>query len=286
MFTIKLDNTQVYHNLNLLTGFPTTSSLIVTNNSGSQAKLILSDGPPTGTNVGFPCVPGQTVLIHGNDNLAAWCKGGTDGYLIIQELTSTVTPFTGVEFPQDIVTSGVEGFRRLQVDIGQTGFFEGREFRTTRKIRLATAETQIYKFNCAIDYILWSLNFDSSVGQYEVNLWDESNVTENTAFTTPVPFLRKNRSTEFRSYSGSPFVSQTTLTTGGTITVADIEDYSDYVDIKADSRTTFSTTVGAGLGSERYFPPGITYIEIKVKGAASVEGTIAMSWEERPQGVK
>jgi hypothetical protein len=286
MFTIKLDNTQVYHNLNLLTGFPTSSSLIVTNNSGSQAKLILSDGPPTGTNVGFPCVPGQTVLIHGNDNLSAWCKGGTDGYLIIQELTSTVTPFTGVEFPQDIVTSGVEGFRRLQVDIGQTGFFEGREFRTTRKIRLATTETQIYKFNCAIDYILWSLNFDSSVGQYEVSLWDASNVTENTAFTTPVPFLRKNRSTEFRSYSGSPFVSQTTITTGGTITVADIEDYSDYVDIKADSRTTFSTTVGAGLGSERYFPPGITYIEIKVKGAASVEGTVAMSWEERPQGVK
>jgi len=110
--------------------------------------------------------------------MPVWAKGGKDGYITVQPLTSTVMPLTGIEFPQDIVTSGIEGFRRLQVDMGQTGFFEARNFRFLRKLRQAVT----YKFVSAVDFILFEQVFSVSTGAYEFHAWREDNVEETVSF--------------------------------------------------------------------------------------------------------
>ncbi|MDX1532593.1 MAG: hypothetical protein R3230_00080 [Nitrosopumilaceae archaeon] len=218
--------------------------------------------------------------------MPVYVKGGTDGRIIVQELTSTVTPFTGVEFAQDIVTSGVEGFRRLQVDVAETGFFEGREFRTVRKIRLATGETKVYKFTCLNDFILFSLIFTVSAGNYEVHIWDGANLEETVLSTDPVPIYLKNYSGEFRLYDGDRYQSQTTITTGGSIAVNDPEQYLDYVEMITANATAQRATVGQSTGSKRYLPgSAVFFVEIfAINGP--VRGTISSDWEERPPGVK
>ena len=38
--------------------------------------------------------------------------------------------------PSDLLTSEREKYRRVRVDVGQTGFFDGREFRTFKEISI------------------------------------------------------------------------------------------------------------------------------------------------------
>lgn len=288
MKTIKLEDNQVYYNLNELAGFPIGTSLIVTNNTNRIARIF--DNSPTSPTIkaeldGFPVWPHQTVLVHGNNTNPAWIRGGINGYLVVQELTSTVSPFTAIELPQDIVTSGVEGFRRLQVDQGDTAFFEGREFREIQKIRLATGARQVYKFTCTEDFILDEIRFSVSTGNYEVHIWLDSNVTETTPVDTPVPFFAKNLSSEFRDYDGGRYISATTIFTGGAITVTDTELYRDYVEMITSGATSQRVLSESGTGSPRYLPASTFYAEIfAINGP--VRGTIAIEWEERPPSVK
>jgi hypothetical protein len=283
--TIKLNNSNDYFDLYDLTGYEQGQSLIILNNTTGQIRLHQAAVSPTDNISGFPLWPNKTALVHGNNQLPLWVKGSDKGQIIVQPLTSTILPFTGVELPQDIVTSGVQGFRRLQVDQGQTSFFEGREFRIIRKIRLPQGERRVYKFVCDNPFILSELKFTVSQGNFEVHVYDSDNVNETVASTTPVPFYRKNESDEYRDYGGSKYTSLTTITTGGSISAIDPDSYRDYAELITSGATAQRVTASIGTGSERYNNAGTFYLEIfAINGP--VRGTISASWEERPPGVK
>lgn len=287
MITIKLPDGDNYHSLNDLTGYPPGVSLIVRNASNNQMRITqTTDKPAPSSLEGFPVWPTDTVLVHGNDAITTWCRGTQNGYIVVQELTSTITPFTGIEFPQDIVTSGVEGFRRLQVDQGQTGFFEAREFRAIRKIRLATGESQVYKFISTVEAIVRELRFAVTDGNYEVHIWDGSNVTETVVSSTPVTIFNKNDSqNEYRDYNGARYQSQVSVFTGGAITVTDPTLYRDYVELKTANATANESTIDSSAGQQRYIPATTYFVEIYAI-SGPVRGLLSMMWEERPIGVK
>lgn len=273
--------------LNVATGIPVGTSIIVTNNTGSQLRLFqLNDTEPSRLD-GFPVWPGQTCLVHGNDILPVLAKGGTDGRIVVQPLTSTVLPLTAVELPQDIVTSGVEGFRRLQVDIGQTGFFEAREFRLVRKIDLPTVgDSIIFKFTSPIDFILFEQDFAVSSGGYEFYAWRDIDLTEDTPFNTEVPFFNKNNSdNEYRDYDGGRYEPQVNITTGGSISVIDSDQYADYNLMKASNATSQRITVSSASNRQRYLRAGSYYLEF-IALSNDTLGTYNIGWEERPSGTK
>lgn len=288
--TIKLPDTSNYHDLYDITGLALGSSIIVSNNTGSQLRLIqyseVDDPEPKGVD-GFIVYPGQTVLVHGNDMLPILAKGGVDGTIVVQPLTSTVMNLVGVEFPQDIVTSGKESFRRLQVDNGQTGFFEGREFRLVRKLRLSgSGDKLIFKFESLVDLILFEQDFSITSGNYEFHVWRANNVTEDTPFTNTVTFFNKNNSdNEYRDYDGGRYQSQVTISTGGTITVIDPDLYSDYSELKTSQATAQKTTVSAAGNRQRYVNAGTYYLEFTAL-SSDVRGIYTLGWEERPLGTK
>ncbi len=69
-------------------------------------------------------------------------------------------------FPQDLMTDGGTGpSRRLRVDVGQTGFFAGREFRTFRELNIAASTTFVIKAVVPIDVILFGLKVSIESGQ-------------------------------------------------------------------------------------------------------------------------
>lgn len=281
--TIKLPNSADYHDLYQLSGFTMGESLIVVNNTGGQIRLHQSTEAPTERLIGYPIWPNNTALAHGNDDLPVWCKGGTDGYVIVQKVTSTVLPFTGVEFAQDIVTSGKQGFRRLQVDQGQTGFFEGRNFRLIRKIR----NEFVLKFESPVDFILYEQVFGVTSGNYEFHAWRTNNVEETAAFTDDLTqyVVNQNGSAEFRDYNGGRYQSQVTLTTGGAIAVADVEQYTDYAEMKTSNSTAQRSSVSQSGNTQRYLPAGTYYLEFTFIDTP-VRGVYQIGWEERPAGVK
>lgn len=287
--TIKLPNNSQYHSLNDLADIPLGESTIITNVTGSQLRVLqyyAGQESEIGPIDGFPIWPHGTALVHGNNNHPIYLRGGVDGHIIVQKLTATVIPFTGVELPQDIVTSGIEGFRRLQVDNSQTGFFEAREFRMVRKIRIAVGEKQIFKFTSPIDFILASQFFSISAGNFEMHAWRDDNVTETTPFSTPVPTFNKNGSSEFRDYDGDRYQQQVTVTTGGEITVTDTNLYSDYAELITAGATAQRTSVTAPASTQRYLAPRSYYLEFTAIGNNAVRGVYEITWEERPEGVK
>lgn len=284
MFTVTLPDNQQYHCLCNITGIPQGTSLIVTNNTNGQIRLKQSNTKPGNKSLeGYPVWPNQTVLVHGNDFMPVWCKGGTDGYVIVQELTSTVVPFTGIEFAQDIVTSGIEGFRRLQVDVGETGFFEAREFRFLRKIRNGFT----YKFTSTVDFILYEQVFSISSGAYEFHAWREDNVTEQTPFNTDLtPYIiNKNASEEYRDYGGDRYQSQVSIYTGGTISIGNTEQYTDYAELRTSGSTAQRASVSQGGNTQRYLPAGTYYLQF-TQLETPLRGVYQIGWEERPPGVK
>lgn len=288
--TIKLPNATEFHNLNdLVPGLSVGESVIIMNNTGSQLRIVQYDSSEIDSPSGkddFPVWPNSTALIHGNDELPIYIRGGTDGTIVVQPLTSTILPLTGVELPQDIVTSGVEGFRRLQVDVNETGFFEAREFRMLRKIRIAdTGDTQVFKFDASVDFNLFEQDFSISEGNYEFYAWRGDNATEDTAFTEDVPFFNKNISSEFRDYDGDRYQAQVSITTGGTITPIDPELYADYAEMITSNATSQKVTASSGANRQRYLAAGTYYLEFRAI-TGPVRGVYSIAWEERPAGVK
>ena len=183
-------------------------------------------------------------------------------------------------FPVGVFTSSpeAEGFGRLQVDVGETGLFEGREFRVVRKLVL-TGTPLVWRFTSAVDFILHEQTFGASQGDLEFYAWRAADVTLSGTFGTPVRIIGKNGSSEYREFNGARYVSQVSITSGGSITPIDPEEYVDYDRAKTANSTAQRSSVGGGPNSVRYLPAGTYYLECRGTG----EGRLAIGWEERPQ---
>lgn len=110
---VELPSNIEYVNLYTLAGLVEDKSLIVTNNTSYPLYIIQSLTQPANSIEGFTVLSSETVLIHSDFN-PIWIRGGT-GPVFVQELTSTITPFTGVELPQSTYTNNVEFLRRIKV---------------------------------------------------------------------------------------------------------------------------------------------------------------------------
>lgn len=156
-------------------------------------------------------------------------------------------------FNQFLVTGGADGFRRLRVDPAQTGFFEGREFRTFYEFNIPSGQSVIIKFSSAVDFILFKQSLEVDGGA--IRLSAITGATESTAFASPLPVIGKNRMPTRRKYpTGSGFYeTQIAINTGGTITGGTIVEVARVVSSNA---TAQQQTVGGQQSDERGLPAG------------------------------
>lgn len=162
-------------------------------------------------------------------------------------------------------------FARLRVDAGQTGFFEGREFRSFLEFNIAPGASVWGKFVSPCDFILWQqrLSVDASTIRYRAF----SPGTEGGVFTA-VPCFGKNRMAERRE----PFyVQRVALSSGGTHTGG------TQLDVSRVSGGTGGNAHTALMGEgERGLPAGTYYIQLENVGAQAATGVYDLWWEERP----
>jgi hypothetical protein len=110
---VELPSNFEYTDLFALSGLSEDESLIITNNTSTPLFVNQAQEQPVNGSNGYPVKSGETILVH-NTFETVWARGGT-GPVVVQELTSTITPFTGVELPQYIYTNDTEAMRRIKV---------------------------------------------------------------------------------------------------------------------------------------------------------------------------
>lgn len=272
MVVIDLPSNIVYSNLYTITGFTSGLSLIVTNSSTRAIFLVQSPTQPADSSDQYPVWPGQTILVHGNSD-PIWVRGNM-GPVVVQSILETVTPFTGVDLPHDLYTSDKEGFRRLRIDSGQTGFFEGREFRTFREFSIGAGATLVLKVVVPINAILFEQGVEIDAGS--IRIVNATGGTEGGTFSETLPVIGKNN----MSTRPTPFYTpQIVWTAGGTHTGGFIFDTHRAV---AANATAQQSTVGNIVGDERGVAANTYYIRYENIGSGTATGTLWFFYEERP----
>lgn len=120
------------------------------------------------------------------------------------------TPSANGGVASDMLTSGATGYRRLKVDVAQTGFFEGREFRTFVELNIPSGQSVWLRFTAPLNFILFeqALTIDSGAVRFTAIVGG----AENSPFTAQLPVIGKNRMSTRRQ----PFyVPQCTIDSGG-----------------------------------------------------------------------
>lgn len=185
------------------------------------------------------------------------------------------------------VTSDLgSGFDRIRVDVGQTGFFEGREFRSyfefssdvVPSTAIAVGGTRTFKFTSPVDFVLQSQIVEVDKGGVRVRAF--INATDGGGWTS-VPVIAKNRSPKRRQFNTGYYVGQATVSTGGTFTGG---TEVDVLRARTASQTVAAANVGSAQDDERYLPAGSYFIIVQPLAGVNdtSEGIYSISWEERP----
>lgn len=177
--------------------------------------------------------------------------------------------------PFDLLTDGGDGpNRRLRVDVGQTGFFGGREFRTFKELNVATSSTYVIKAVVPIDVILFGLKLAIESGH--CRLATVAGGTPGGTFSETLPVFGRNNMSE----RPTPFyVPQVVLTAGGTHTDG-VE--IDVLRLKANALTNQASTVGAEGGDERGVAAATYHFRIQnLSNTDPLVGIFSARWEER-----
>lgn len=173
--------------------------------------------------------------------------------------------------PRLLLTDNEGPNQRLRVDVAQTGFFAGREFRTWKEWTAATTATYVVKIVSPVNYILFELIADIEEGSLRCETVIGG--TEGGTFAETFFIVGTNN----MSSRPTPFYTpQLVATAGGTLTGGTVVDVFR---AKTSGNTNKASSVGGGGGSERGIPAGTSYLRFTLSG---VIGTMSTRWEERP----
>jgi hypothetical protein len=265
-------------NLSTLTSLDfTLNSIKLTNLSSGCLYLTRSATIPAASFVGSQVFPTETYSCTKNP-LQTWIRapylGSIEADLL---LANSIEPFTSVDLPTDVWTNSTEGFRRLKIDSGQTGFFTGKFFRAYIEALIPVAGPSVqFRFTSPIDFILWSQVLELTQGALELRVFTGAS---STGSWTPRSVIGVNRMAQRQS----PFYNaQITLETGGNFTGG---TEVDLIKVRTSSANNSASNVGMEA-SERGLPAGVYHGRFStLTGGVTVNDAAQMIynliWEER-----
>lgn len=174
--------------------------------------------------------------------------------------------------PLKIMTDDNGEYARLRVDVGQTGFFAGREVRTFYEFSIASGARQVIKVVSPTDTVLQNLSVDLFLAEIRLELVVGG--TEGGTFATPLPIFKTNTMSTASSYT-----PQVTMNRGGTHTGGTVVDLLEAI---AGANQNRATPTGASEESPQGFSAGTFYIRLINADGATATGIFRARWEERP----
>lgn len=172
--------------------------------------------------------------------------------------------------PKKLITDDDGEYGRLRVDVGQTGFFAGREFRAFHEYSIPSGQSIAIRAVSLVDIYLMQFSIDNWAGDTRLELITGGTVT--TPFSVNVPVIRTNQTTG-PDYS---YTTQVDMDNGGVVTGGTLLDV-----LQANSGNK-SAAVGSGSDDPIGMPPGTYYMRIMAIGNGTSTGVFKARWEERP----
>lgn len=174
--------------------------------------------------------------------------------------------------PKVLMTDGNGSYARLRVDVGQTGFFAGREFRVLKELSIASGATQVLKIVSPIDSILYAFGLELTLSQLRVEL--VAGGTESGTFNSSITPFKTNQMT-----TASNYASQVTFATGGSHTGGTVIDAFDIV---SGSNVNKAIVQQVDESQPLGFSAGTYYIRMHNTDGATANGFLKLRYEERP----
>lgn len=174
--------------------------------------------------------------------------------------------------PKVLMTDNDGAYARMRVDVGQTGFFAGREFRTFYEYSIPTGETRVIRLIAPINTILQMIEFELELAELRVEI--RVGGTASGTWATTLPILAANSMT-----SASSYAPQVTMATGGAHTGGTVIDL-----YKLYSGTNQNKAQGEHIddANPQGFAPTTIYISMQNTDGATATGVFRTRWEERP----
>lgn len=197
--------------------------------------------------------------------------------------------FDSSSIPKALVTgTGLDPRPRLRVDVSQTSFFEGREFRAYYEmVSIAAGSSVSFRFISPIDFVLQKQSILLRKGDLRLEVFSANNPI--TGASTPITpagtwvqlgtILGKNRMSD-RPANPSVYARQCNIETGGTFTGGSAVDL---VLLAAIAQGNQAQTVGSSADDNRGLPATTFYGRLtSAAGAADpLSGVYYLEWEER-----
>lgn len=270
---LSLPTSTTYYDVHVVTGFTAGQSVVIHNETAQTLHVVIAATLPVNDSGAVSIESGETYSFSPKTS-KLWVRGSTGPIHFETLIDSQSSIFERVDLSPDLYTSDREGFRRLRVDTGQTGFFEGREFRTFLEVSIPTATSTYIKFVSPIDFIIFEQSLTLDAGS--IRFTALTGATQAGTYSVNLPVIGKNRMVTRKSPYYSP---QITASTGGTATGGTVVELFRVV---AANATAQQQTVLGAASTERGLPAGTYYLRIENIGNSTATGVYSLIWEERP----
>lgn len=182
--------------------------------------------------------------------------------------------------PSDLMTSEREKYRAVRVDDGQTGFYEGRQFRTFREINIPAGNTLVFRVTTPVNTILQHVGLTLDGGS--IRLRTLAGGTPTGTFSDPLPIIRKNTMTggQFPAPPLPLYAAQNVIESGGTGITGGID--IDVLRLVAAGATAQQSSIGNFSDDERGVAPGTYYWVLQNFSNGAATGVFTSFWEEQP----
>ena len=259
-----------------LTADGNLSGKLILQNQGKDVMYVFKQALlPTHASPSYALFAWESVEVD-NSTGDVWVASQQAGTMFVSP-SSDIAHQT-MEFPSDVMAGDAEGFRRLRVDPGETGFWAGKEFRTFKDLSIAAGDTYVVRVNVPVDTILSGSNLEIISGQ--VKMRTLTGGTQGGAFAEVLPvFTRNNMSVGVNRQFN--YLPQVGITAGGTITGGTVLD-ALYLKSGSNQGSNASRNVGNTPGDQRGVGIGVYYFEIVASAGDPVVGMFSLRWEERP----
>lgn len=168
--------------------------------------------------------------------------------------------------PAKLMTDSDGAYSRLRVDVGQTNFWSGKQFRTFQKFEIASAASATIRATVGVNIVLYETSFETENSSIEVQLRAGGTATGPW---TAMPIIRKNTMTTAPVVVSQVAMDYDGAHTGGTTI--------DLLRVVAGNK---QSSVG-GTDTERGVGPGTYYYVITNTGNQTATVVFSGFWEER-----
>lgn len=174
--------------------------------------------------------------------------------------------------PKVLMTDSDGAYARMRVDVGQTGFFAGREFRTFYEYSIPTGTTRVIRVVAPINTIVQMFQFELDLAALRVEI--RTGGTPSGTWATSLQIFAANSMSSASGYS-----PQVTMQTGGAHTGGTVIDlYKIYSG--ANQNKAISEHIDDA--SPQGFAASTFYISMQNTDGATATGIFRTRWEERP----